>query len=137
MFVCLDRSSFGRRVRAATDDPYAASLIGVNVHRVATGVFVAGSTIAAIAGAFMVTIFAVTPFSGLHFVIKGFITAIVGGLNNVRGAVVAGLLLGMVEAMGAGYISARWQDGFGYLLLIAILTFRPSGLMRGTGHAVA
>lgn len=137
LFFALERSDAGRRVRATTEDAYAASLVGINVVGTVALTFAVGSALAAIAGTFMATIFVVTPFSGLHFAIKGFITAIVGGLGNVRGAAIAGVLLGLVETMGAAYVSARWQDGFGYLLLVAILTLRPQGLLRGTSHAAA
>lgn len=132
VFAFLDRSSAGRRVRAATADPYAASLSGINVQRIITGMFVLGAAIAAVAGVLMIGVFVLSPFSGLSLVIKGFITAVVGGLGNVRGAAIAGIILGLVETMGGAYISPQWQDGFGYIFLVLVLSLRPGGLLKGT-----
>jgi branched-chain amino acid transport system permease protein len=132
LFVGLDRSTLGRRVRATTEDPYAAQLAGIDVTKIISYTFLIGSALAGLAGAFMSTIFVVTAYSGLQYIIKGFIAAIVGGLGNVRGAAIAGLTLGCVEALGSTYISSSWQDGFSYIALIVILLVRPQGILRGT-----
>lgn len=136
LFLILDRSGFGRRVRATAADQYGARVIGIDVGRVTTAIFVVGSALGAVGGALMVTVFVMTPFNGLNYVVKGFIAAIIGGLGNVRGAAAAGLMLGLAETLGSAYISSRWQDGFGYLLLIVVLAVRPSGILRGANYAM-
>jgi branched-chain amino acid transport system permease protein len=132
LFVGLDRSALGRRVRATTEDPYAAQLVGIDVTKVISYTFIIGSILAGLAGAFMSTIFAVTAYDGLQFILKGFIAAVLGGLGNVRGAAIAGLTLGCVEALGSTYISSSWQDGYSYIALALILLIRPQGILRGT-----
>ncbi len=137
LFALLRWTTLGRSMRAAAEDRTACALAGVNVGRVITGTFIIGSALAGIGGALLGTLVAFTPFSGSTYVIKGFVVALIGGMGNVGGAAVAGLLLGLAETMGVAYWRADWQDGFAFGLLIVILLWRPGGLFRGVemlGH---
>ena len=133
LMLVLSRTSVGRRVRASSEDDYAARLSGINVTRTVSLVFVAGSTLAGVAGALMITLFAISPYSGLTYVLKGFIAAVVGGLGNVKGAAVAGLLLAVIEELGGAYISLTWQSAFPYTLLVLVMILRPAGLFGRAG----
>jgi len=131
-FVLLRFTSFGRSLRAVAEDREASEFVGLKTNRVITGAFVAGGVLAGIGGALVGVVFPFTPFSGGLYIVKGFIVAIVGGLGNVTGAVVGALLIGMVETYGVAYWEPAWKDGFGFVMLILIMTLRPQGLFRGT-----
>lgn len=131
LFAFLRWTSMGRAMRAAAEDRTASTLVGVNIGRVITVTFVIGCALAGVGGALLGTLVSFTPFSGSTYVMKGFVVAMIGGLGNVGGAAVAGLLLGLAETMGSAYWRSDWQDGFGFALLIAVLLWRPGGLFRG------
>jgi branched-chain amino acid transport system permease protein len=128
LFLGLRYTRFGRVIRACAEDREAAALMGIPVDRVITGTFVLGGMLAALAGALVASIFTIDPYIGARFLLKGFAVALVGGLGNVEGAVIAALLVGTIETMGAGYFAAEWRDGYTFALLILILLARPRGL---------
>ncbi len=131
-FVMVTRSRYGRALRAAVDDRDTAALMGIPVRRYITGVFVLGSALAGLGGALLIALFPVTPFTGGTMVMKGFAVALIGGLGNLTGAVVAGLILGIVEGFSAGYGFSAWTDAYSFALMILVLLFRPNGLFGGT-----
>ena len=138
VFFAIGRSRWGQALRASAADRETAALMGIPVRRYITLVFFGGSAIAGIGGALLIGLFPITPFIGGTFVIKGFAVAIIGGLGNVNGAVLAALLLGELEAMSAGYFAPEWTNAYAFGLMIIILLVRPQGLLRGTaGSRVA
>ncbi len=128
----------GRTMRAVAENPAAATLMGVDINRVISVTFMLGSALAAIAG-FMVSANdgIVHYYMGFMLGLKAFTAAVLGGIGNLRGAMVGGVLLGLIESLGAGYIGdltggflgSHYQDVFAFFVLIAVLVFRPSGLL--------
>ncbi|MCX5494504.1 branched-chain amino acid ABC transporter permease [Kaistia dalseonensis] len=131
-FVMITRSRYGRALRAAVEDRDTAALMGIPVRRYITGVFVLGSALAGLGGALLIALFPVTPFTGGTMVMKGFAVALMGGLGNLTGAVVAGLILGIVEGFSAGYGFSEWTDAYSFGLMILVLLIKPNGLFGGT-----
>jgi branched-chain amino acid transport system permease protein len=113
---------------AAAINPRAAALVGIDLAKVnATTCLIAG-LLGAIAG-FLVTPLSMVQFeSGLMFGLKGFAAAVLGGLGGLYGVVAGGLLLGIAEALGAGYVSSAYKDALAFILIIVVLLTRPSGL---------
>jgi branched-chain amino acid transport system permease protein len=131
-FVAITRSRYGRALRASVEDRDTAALMGIPVRRYITGVFVFGSALAGLGGGLLIALFPITPFTGGTIVMKGFAVALIGGLGNLTGAVVAGLILGIVEGLSAGYGFSEWTDAYSFGLMILVLLFRPHGLFGGT-----
>ena len=134
MMIALDqfvnRSRLGRGVRAVAQDPDTAALMGVNKDRIIMLVFVIGGAMAGVA-AFLHTLrFGIAKFDiGFLIGVKAFTAAVLGGIGNLRGALVGGLLLGVVETMSSSLISSNWEDVTAFVVLILVLMFRPTGLL--------
>ncbi|HLB76242.1 MAG TPA: branched-chain amino acid ABC transporter permease [Candidatus Dormibacteraeota bacterium] len=129
----LDRFIFGTRfgtaMRATAQDREAATFMGIDVNRVIVVTFLVGSVLAGMAGILYGLRFATVDFfMGYLLGIKAFTAAVIGGIGNIRGAMVGGLLLGVLESLGGGFISTTFQDTFAFLALILILMVRPQGL---------
>ncbi|MBV9392364.1 MAG: branched-chain amino acid ABC transporter permease [Verrucomicrobia bacterium] len=131
-YFCISRSRYGLALTASIADPDTAALMGIPVRRYVTGVFIYGSVLAGLGGALMIALFPITPFTGSVVIIRGFAVSLIGGLGNVGGAVVGGLLLGLVDGLSAGYGFPEWTDAYSLVLMIAILIVRPQGLLGGT-----
>lgn len=136
LFLFL-RSHTGRGIRALAEDRISAQVLGVPVGRLISVVFIIGSGLAGLAGGLLGTIFPFTPFFGMTFLMKGFAVTIIGGLGNVRGAVVASLMLGLAESLGTSYISIQWANAISLGATVAIILFRPYGLFQGPETASA
>ncbi|HEY5600351.1 MAG TPA: branched-chain amino acid ABC transporter permease, partial [Candidatus Manganitrophaceae bacterium] len=123
------KTQLGKAMRATAQDKTMASLCGIPIDRVIAGAFIIGSVLAAVAGV-MVSMYygAVHFFIGYVAGIKAFTAAVLGGIGNIPGAMIGGLLLGLVESLGSAYISSEFKDGFAFLILILVLIFRPTGL---------
>ena len=128
----ISRSRYGIALRASIADQDTAALMGIPVRKYVTGVFIYGSLLAGLGGALMIALFPITPFTGSVVIIRGFAVSLIGGLGNVGGAVVGGLLLGLVDGLSAGYGSPEWTDAYSLVLMIAVLIIRPQGLLGGT-----
>ena len=129
LWLFIERSKTGRAIRATAENHETAALLGVDVNRVVLITFIIGSGIAGVAGVLDgVKNSAVSPFMGLGAAVKGLIVMLLGGLGNVPGAMVAGLMLGMIEILSAAYIGTTERDFFSFLILILILLWRPTGL---------
>ena len=129
LWLFIERTKLGRAIRAIAENHETAALLGVDVNRVVLVTFVIGSGIAGIAGVLDgLKNSSVSPFMGLGAAVKGLIVMLLGGLGNVPGAMVAGLLLGMIEILSAAYIGTTERDFFSFLILILILLYRPTGL---------
>ena len=129
-WALLYRTRLGRCMRAVAQSPEGAQLMGISVDKVVTITFAIAAGTASVAGVLMGFYNGGMRFD-MGFVpgIKGFTVAILGGVGNIRGALLAGLLLGLVEGFFAGYCSSDYRDVFAFVLLIAILLFRPHGLL--------
>jgi branched-chain amino acid transport system permease protein len=134
MMVVLDRfvslTKMGRGIRAVAQDPETASLMGVDIDRVVAATFLLGGIMAGGAGLLYVVFFENTRYSiGFVLGIKAFTAAVLGGIGNVRGALVGGLLIGVMENYGAAVFGSQWKDVISFTLLVVILMLRPTGLL--------
>ncbi len=138
LMVIVHRTRLGRAMRAVAENQHAAQLMGVDVNRVISITFMIGSALAAVAGLMVSANYGLAHYyMGFLLGLKAFTAAVLGGIGNLRGAMLGGLLLGLIESLGAGYIGditggfmgSQYQDVFAFLVLIAVLVFRPSGLL--------
>lgn len=126
--LTIQRTRLGRAMRATFQDPDTAALMGVRIGRIRTATFALGSGLAAAAGALLGPIFLAYPSMGDLASLKAFSVVILGGLGNLWGATLGGLILGVAEELGAGYVSSGYRDAVGFVIIIAVLLLRPSGL---------
>jgi len=120
----------GKAMRAVSYSHTAASLMGISVDRIITFTFVLGSMLAAAAGVLVALQNPkIEPYMGIMPGLKAFVAAVVGGIGNIPGAVLGGLIMGVAEVMVVGYLSPTWRDAIAFVLLILILLVRPSGLL--------
>jgi branched-chain amino acid transport system permease protein len=134
MMIALDtfvrRTRFGRGIRAVAQDPEAAALMGVNSNRVIQGTFLIGGLMAgAAATLYMLKVGSTRQNAGFILGVKAFTAAVLGGIGNLRGALLGGLVLGVAESYGAAIFGSEWKDVFAFILLVLILLVRPSGLL--------
>ncbi len=138
LLLLVHRTRLGRAMRAVAENQHAAQLMGVDVNRVISLTFMLGSALAAIAGLMVSANYGLAHYyMGFLLGLKAFTAAVLGGIGNLRGAMLGGLLLGLIESLGAGYIGdltggfmgSNYQDVFAFFVLIAVLVFRPSGLL--------
>jgi branched-chain amino acid transport system permease protein len=138
MMIALDRfvntSRLGSGIRAVAQDPETATLMGVNIDRVVTWTFLLGGVMAGVAGLlFMVKIQQTRYDVGFILGIKAFTAAVLGGIGNLRGALVGGFVLGLIEIYGATIFGAQWLNVVAFVVLVVVLMFRPTGIL---GEAV-
>ena len=127
-YVLINRTKLGKAMRATFQDRDTAALMGVNIKGIYTATFAIGSGLAAAAGALLGPVFLVTPTMGDLASLKAFAIVILGGLGNITGATLGGFILAFVEEIGAGYISSGYRDAMGFLIIIIVLLFKPTGL---------
>jgi len=127
-YVLIHRTKLGKAMRATFQDADTAALMGVNIKGIFTATFAIGSALAAAAGALLGPVFLVTPTMGDLASLKAFAIVILGGLGNITGATLGGFILAFVEEIGAGYISSGYRDAMGFLIIIIVLLFKPTGL---------
>lgn len=128
LHLFIKRSKLGKAMRATFQNRDVAALLGVNVNAVYRLTFVLGAGLAGAAGALIGAIFLVYPAMGDQPALRAFTVVVMGGLGNFVGAIVSGLILGVVEAWGAVYLSADFKDAIAFAILVLILIVRPSGL---------
>lgn len=128
--LLVHRTKVGKAMRAAAQDKQMASLVGIDVDRIISVTFLIGSALAAIAGVMVGMYYGlINFFIGYIAGIKAFTAAVLGGIGKIPGAMLGGLLLGLIESLGAGYISSEYKDVFAFAILVLVLIFRPSGLL--------
>ncbi len=127
-FLLLKKTWFGRVVQSVSMDREVASLMGVNPERVNLISFGLGCALAGAAGVILTPIFPVTPTVGVGVSLTAFVVVVLGGMGSFSGCIVGGLLIGVVENLGAAYISSAYKQLFGFVILIAVLFLRPAGL---------
>lgn len=138
LLVLVNRTRLGRAMRATAENPGIAALMGVDANRIIVLAFMIGSALAALAGMLVASNYGIAHYNmGFMLGLKAFTAAVLGGIGNLAGAVVGGLLLGVIEALGAGYIGdltggvlgSQYQDVFAFFVLIGVLVLRPAGLL--------
>jgi branched-chain amino acid transport system permease protein len=138
LMLLVNYTRLGRAMRATSENPQIAGLMGVNINQIISITFVIGSALAAVAGLMVSANYSIAHYyMGFILGLKAFTAAVLGGIGNLAGAMVGGVLLGIIEALGAGYIGdltggflgSHYQDVFAFFVLIVVLIFRPSGLM--------
>nr|WP_233164401.1 branched-chain amino acid ABC transporter permease [Chromobacterium sp. ASV23] len=138
LLLMVEKTKLGRAMRATSQNPAVAGLMGVNVNHIISATFVIGSGLGAIAGVMVATNYEQAHYyMGFMIGLKAFTAAVLGGIGNLGGAVAGGILLGIIESLGAGYIGtltggflgSNYQDIIAFFVLIMVLIFRPSGLL--------
>jgi len=128
----LTRSDYGKAVMAMTDNPEMARIIGIDTVTVSTLAFALGSAVAAVPAVLILLKEGATPYMGFSAVFMGFVAVVVGGIGSLRGAVIGGLALGLVESVGTWRIPTEWQSTIAFVVLFLVLLFKPRGLF-GSG----
>jgi branched-chain amino acid transport system permease protein len=128
----IQKTKTGKAMRAVSFNREAASLMGISIDRIISITFVIGSALAAAAGILVaLTNPKIEPLMGIMPGIKAFVAAVLGGIGNIPGAMLGGMIMGIAEVMVVGYLSSTYRDAIAFAILILILLFKPSGLMGG------
>lgn len=128
VFYLIKNTWFGKSIRAISQDREMASLVGIDHLRVNMISFGMGAALAASAGVIVAPIFPVTPTGSSAISLSAFVVVVLGGMGSIKGCVIGGLIIGILENLGAAYISTMYRHIFGFIVLILILVFRPWGL---------
>lgn len=133
LYILLNRTEIGRAIRGTAENRLGAELVGINTKRVHSIVFGLGVTLAMTAGVTLIPLLFATPTTtGAIFTLKAFVVTVLGGLGNIGAAIGGGLLLGLVEVLGASYFAASYRDAYGLIAFLLILLLRPEGLFGRT-----
>jgi branched-chain amino acid transport system permease protein len=128
-WLLIQKTKFGKAIRAVSDDPIGARIVGINSEKVIMIAFAFGSALAGAAGILISLETNIEPTMGLSAIFKGIIASIVGGIGSIPGALLGGLFLGLAENLGIWQIQAGWKDAIAFVILILFLLLRPSGIM--------
>jgi branched-chain amino acid transport system permease protein len=129
LLLIVHRTKLGKAIRAVSDDVVAAAVVGINPDRIILAAVFLGSALAGIAGALLALETNLQPTMGLTAILKGIVASIVGGIGSIPGAILGGLLLGVVENLGIWKIDSAWKDMISYVFLIGFLLVRPGGVL--------
>lgn len=128
--LIINKTKVGTAMRALAQNATAAALMGINVNRVIAFTFALGSSLGAAAGILVAMYYnTMSATMGYNAGVKAFAAAVLGGIGSVPGAMLGGVVLGVAETLGAGYVSSQYRDGLGYAVMIAVILLRPSGLL--------
>lgn len=133
LMLCLRffvrKTKMGKAIQAVAQDRIMASLVGIDIDTVISTTFIIGSGLAAVAGVMVAMYYGLVNYAiGYLAGIKAFTAAVLGGIGSIRGAMFGGMLLGLIESLGASYISSEFKDAYAFAILIIILLIKPSGL---------
>jgi branched-chain amino acid transport system permease protein len=129
LYVFMRFTFLGKALRAVSQDRETAGLMGINQNRLIMLTFVLASALAGMGGAMLAPVLVLTPFAGTSVIVKAFAIVIIGGFGNVEGTILAGLLVGLIESFTTQYLDPGWIDIVVFALLLAMLAFRPTGLI--------
>ena len=127
--LVLARTSLGRAVRAVAQDREAAAMLGIPVQQQYTLAFLIAGLLGGVSAIAYAPTFQISPYMADEVLLSAFVVVVIGGLGSIGGAVVGGLVLGIVESFGAHYLSSAYQSAFGFIALVVILVVRPGGLL--------
>ena len=134
--IYIKKTYIGKAMRATAADPEAAEMMGININAVIVLTFAIGSAMGAVAGIlFAINYNSIDPFMGFNAGLKAFTAAVLGGIGNIYGAMIGGILLGIFEGIGAGYVSSMYRDAFAFGVLILVLIFRSEGILGEIGKS--
>jgi branched-chain amino acid transport system permease protein len=128
-WLFLTRTSLGVAMQATSQDIDMARLVGIRVHRTVAAAFVMASIFAGVAGILVTPLFLAEPAMGGNLGLKAFVVSVLGGFGSLPGAVLGGLCLGVIENLASRYVSSDYRDAYAFIILIAVLFFRPQGLL--------
>lgn len=134
LWAFIVKTKIGKAMRAVSDDPIAASVVGINPERTILICFAIGSAIAGAAGILISLETNIEPTMGFPAILKGIIASIVGGIGSIPGAMLGGFFIGIAENMGIAWIPSVWKDAISFMLLIVFLLARPQGILGKKGH---
>ncbi len=134
LFYFTKKTRTGKGIRATSQHAEAAQTLGIDINRMFTISFGIGAALAGIAGAILITLFPANPYAGAQPVLKSFAVVILGGLGNVNGAIVAGLLIGLIETFSMFFLAGGWQNVLVFGVVILVLIFKPDGLFAKAGE---
>ena len=129
LWVFIQKAKLGKAMRAVSDDPIGANVVGINPEKIITISFAIGSALAGAAGILISFETNIEPTMGFNAILKGVIASIVGGIGSIPGAVLGGFFLGLAENLGVWKIQAGWKDAISFLILIIFLLIRPQGFL--------
>ena len=129
LYILLNKTEIGRAIRATSENRIGAEIVGINTKKIHSLVFGIGVALAFSAGVTLIPLLFVAPITtGALFTVKAFVITVLGGLGNIGAAIAGGLLLGIVEVMGAAYITSSYRDAYGLLAFLVVLLLKPEGL---------
>jgi branched-chain amino acid transport system permease protein len=126
--LLVQRTGLGRSIRASSEDPEAAAVMGVDVPRVRVFVYGLAAACAAIGGVLLGTTFDFTPTTGLTYLLTGFVVVVLGGLGSVKGTFLGALLLGVIESVGGAFFGDGYREFIGFVAFLIVLSIRPQGM---------
>jgi branched-chain amino acid transport system permease protein len=130
LHLFVRKTRLGKAMRATAQDKTMAALVGIDIDRIISVTFIIGAALAAVAGVMIASYYGVVNyFIGYIAGIKAFTAAVLGGIGSIQGAMLGGIILGLVEGLGAAYISSEYKDAFAFVILIVILLIRPAGIL--------
>jgi len=133
LFLILNKTEIGRAIRATAENRLGAELVGVNTKKIQAIVFGMGMALAMAAGVALIPLLFASPgTTGATFTLKAFVVTVLGGLGNIGAAIAGGLMLGIVEIMGASYLNSAYRDAYGLLAFLIVLLIKPEGLFGKT-----
>jgi branched-chain amino acid transport system permease protein len=125
----IQRTRYGRAMRAIAQNREAAQVLGVDLARVTMLTFVLSAALTGLAAGLVAPLYLIFPTVGSLLTLKAFAVVVIGGMGNATGALIAAFIVGLAEALGAGYVSVEYRDAIAFLLMIVVLLWRPLGLM--------
>jgi branched-chain amino acid transport system permease protein len=131
----INSTYLGKAIRATVQDREAAIMMGIPVPRIFLITFASGSALVGLAACVMMPLFSVFPTVGLNFVLIAFVIVVLGGLGSIEGALAGGLCIGVVQAISGYYVAPAFGQMFFYILFLAVMIFRPEGLLGRKGEA--
>jgi len=128
LHLFLEHTRMGQAIRATGQNARAASVLGIDTRRVYAVTFGIGAALAGAAGSLVTVLYSFSPVVGDGFTMKAFVVVVLGGLGSIRGAIVAGIILGVVENVVSGLLAPGYRDAVSFVLLVLVLLLRPRGI---------